>query len=292
MWFDDSDEEATIIEAKSFVDLAREFQHSVASAIEMPKAAQKKPEMPIASVDSSHLLEGECQDAEVDEEIIATSFPTAPVHQTNVRRLARPTSPQKPPSSIVGGCGLPNLATIWTSDSPAIVILQTVDFTVVKKGIESHLRFLVTHRPSGLEPLLTQEDWDVLRSRFDELGMRIRWDVYRSLILLVLLFVMIVIINSGDEIGGPFSLGDTQMSVLIVMGVILLKLFWDECYENYARRAVFHEVDTACKEFSEMMRPRGACLAFRFADNDEFGLLADLVFYRVEMTTEDMTMRT
>jgi hypothetical protein len=269
------------------VVLSRVFQYSVAPSAKMPTVM--KPD-PTSSVDASHLLEGENEVAWEDTrmESIAPSIAIYPIHPSRRTRLARPTSPQKPPSSIVGGYGLPDFATIWTTSEPAIMMIQTVDFTVVQKGLECHLRLLVTNRPSGLAPLLTEDQWNDLRSRFDELGVRIKWDVYRSLILLVIIFVMIVIFNFGDEPGEGFSLGDSQMGVLIFLGVILIKLVWDECYENYSRRAVFHEVDVACKEFSALMRPRGACLAFRFADNDEHGLLADLVFYKVETAEENM----
>lgn len=265
-----------------------------------------KPD-PISSVDASHLLEDDevmmaengggtytsGGESRLDSSSVA-SVGASPMHPTGTGSLlARPASPHKPPTSIVGGFGLPKLSTLWSKKSPTIMIIQTVDFTVVQKGLECHLRLLVMNRPARVEPLLTQEQWDDLRNRFDELGVRIKWDVYRSLILLVIIFVMVVIVNSGDEIGESFSLGDFQMSILIVLGVILLKLVFDECYENYSRRSVFHEVDTACKEFSAVMRPRGACLAFRFADNDDLGLLADLVFYQVEaapMTEQEKIM--
>jgi hypothetical protein len=246
-----------------------------------------KPDPP-SSVDASHLLERENPvPGKNMENIVAPSIAISSIHQSSRSHLARPAAPQKPPSSIIGGYGLPNFATIWTSSAaPSIMMIQTVDFTVLQKGLECHLRLLVVNRPSGLAPLLTEDQWSHLRSRFDDLGLRISWDLYRSLILLVIIFMMVVIVNCGDEIGGDFSLGDTQMSILIVLGVIFIKLLWDECYENYSRRAVFHEVDSACKEFSALMRPRGAALAFRFADNDEYGLLADLVFYQVE-TADD-----
>lgn len=244
---------------------------------------------PPSSVDASHLLEGENDVGELAGiERVPPLIATAPMDQSS-RFLARPSSPQKPPSSIVGGyAGLPNLATIWTSSSPPIMFIQTVDFTVVQKGMECHLRLLVMNRPAGLASLLSTEEWDGLRERFDEIGVRVRWDVYRSLILLVLIFVMVVIVNSGDEIGERFDLGDTRISILIVLGVILVKLLWDECYENYMRRIIFHEIDTVCKEYSALMRPRGAALAFRFADNDDHGLLSDLVFYKVETAEEKM----
>jgi hypothetical protein len=99
---------------------------------------------------------------------------------------------------------------------------------------------------------------------------------------------MVVIVNLGDEIGGSFALGGGQESILIVLGIILLKLVFDEIYENCTRRYVLHEMDDVCRGYSNMMRPRGVCVAFRFEDNDEYGLLVDLIFYRVRGPEDEM----
>jgi hypothetical protein len=149
-----------------------------------------------------------------------------------------------------------------------------------------YLRFLVLDRPAVLAAYISPEEWTDLREKADEIGKRVIWDVNRSLILLVVVFFIIVILNTGDDIGGTFSLGDAQLSILIVLGVIFLKLFWDECCENYTRRVVFHEMDRLCQEYSNVMRPRGVCVAFRFFDNDDYGLLVDLAFYKVHTPEE------
>jgi len=204
------------------------------------------------------------------------------VRRNPFRRVVSPTSP---PGSVVGGFGLPNLSTIWSESSSGIIIVQNVEFTIIQKAFESHLRFLHTERPGSLEKYLTEVEWIALRSKMDEIGMRVRWDVNRSLFLVILIFVMVVILNLGDDIGGSFSLGDGQQCILIVLGIILLKLIFDEIYETCTRRYVLFEMDEVCRQYSDIMRPRGVCVAFRFEDNDDHGLLVDLVFYKV-MSTE------
>lgn len=199
-----------------------------------------------------------------------------------------PATPTRPPGSVVGGFGLPNLSTIWSESSSGITMVQNVEFTIIQKAFESHLRFLVVDRPPPLAPYITEAEWAELWKRMDEIGKRVRWDVNRSLFLLIIVFVMVVIVNLGDEIGGSFSLGDGQESILIVLGIILLKLVFDEIYENCTRRYVLHEMDEVCCEYSNMMRPRGVCVAFRFEDNDDHGLLVDLIFYRVREPEDAM----
>ena len=207
----------------------------------------------------------------------------------SMRFSPKPAQPTRPPGSVVGGFGLPKLSTIWSESSSGITVVQNVEFTIIQKAFESYLRFLVLDRPKQLEAYITENEWTTLRSKMDEIGMRVRWDVNRSLFLVIIIFVMVVIINLGDEIGGSFSLGDGQECALIFLGIILLKLIFDECYENCTRRYVLHQMDEACREYSNILRPRGVCVAFRFEDNDDHGLLVDLIFYRV-MSTEEKTL--
>lgn len=238
-------------------------------------------------IDASRLLEGDTEADDFDLEKLPPSITSTPVHQTTKTvEVSTPPVPKRPPGSIVGGCGIPKLSKVWTTETRAIKIVQSVEFTVLQKGMDCYLRFLVVECPAALSPFLTQEEWQILRNRVDEIGKRIVWDVNRSLILIVVLFFIIVTLNTGDEIGGTFSLGDGQISILIVLGIIFLKMFWDELYENYTRRVVFHEMDMVCREYSDLMRPRGVCVAFRFVDNDEYGMLIDLAFYKVPTAEE------
>jgi len=240
-------------------------------------------------VDASHLLEGQNSTEGSVESTTPVPMPTAPFqHMSNVI-VPMPLAPNQPPGSVVGGSGLPKLSTIWNAPSPCISIIQSVEFTVLQNRMECYLRFMVLQRPISLTAFITQEEWNDLRDKVDTIGRRIRWDANRSLILLVVLFVIVVVVNMGDEIGGGFVLGDYQMSIVIFLSVILVKLLWDECYQNYTRRAVLHEMDVVCREYSDLMRPRGACVAFRFVDNDDLGLLVDLTFYRAQ-TTEDVLL--
>ncbi len=255
-------------------------------AVTMSIAAKPDP----IGIDSSRLLEGEITaDHYYDMEKLPPSITSTPENQTRkAMDIPTPPMPKRPPGSVVGGCGIPKLSKVWTSETRAVTIVQSVEFKVLQKGMDCYLRFLITERPASLQPYITQEEWTDLRNKVDEIGMRVIWDVNRSLILLVVLFFIIVIVNTGDEIGGTFALGDVQISILIVLGVIFLKMLWDECYENYTRRVVFHEMDVVCREYSDMMRPRGVCVAFRFVDNDDFGLLVDLAFYKVQTAQEVM----
>jgi hypothetical protein len=219
---------------------------------------------------------------------ISRHVPTTPPHAgSSLLTLPKHETPPRPPGSVLGGFGLPKLATIWSAPSSGITTVQNVEFTIMQRAFESHLRFLVVDRPPRLAPYITEEEWVELRNKMDEIGKRVRWDVNRSLVLVVIVFVMVVIVNLGDEIGGSFSLGGGQESILIVLGIILLKLIFDECWENCTRRHVLHEMDEVCREYSNMMRPRGVCVAFRFEDCDDHGLLVDLIFYRV-WTKENM----
>lgn len=237
-------------------------------------------------IDASSLLEG--QHDYYDEGRFSRSVTGTSARVNNERTMtaSRPLHPRKPPGSIVGGCGIPNLSKVWTNPTPAVTIVHSSEFTVLQRGMNCYLRFLVIDRPSPLAGYITPEEWADLREKVDEIGKRVIWDVNRSLILLVVIFLIIVVLNTGDAIGGTFTLGDAQMSILIVLGVIFLKLFWDECCENYTRRVVFHEMDRVCQEYSNVMRPRGVCVAFRFFDNDDYGLLVDLAFYRVQTAEE------
>lgn len=213
-----------------------------------------------------------------------------PLQQPIPVNLSRSTAqPKPPPGSVVAGFGISKkLSTIWTESATGVFIVQNVEFTIVQKLFECHLRFYVLNRPPLLEPYLTEEEWSALSTKMDEMGKRVRWDVYRSLVLLIVIFVMLVIGNSADEIGGSISLGDAQQSILIVLGVILAKLSFDECYENCRRRNVLWEMEEVCREYSNLMRPRGICVAFRFEDNNNHGLQTDLVFYRVQSAHDKM----
>lgn len=231
-------------------------------------------------VDASHLLEGNSLAESLDSSGMSLGI-------INASSSISTCTPKQPPGSVVGGFGFPNLKAIWTaSSSPGVCIIQSVELTVLQRGFQCYLRFLAVNRPLGLDQFITEAEWKTLRERVDEIGKRIRWDVNRSLVLLVILFIMVVIVNTADDIREGFSLGDGQQSLLVFLGVILLKLLWDECWENYTWRSVLHEMDEVCRQYSDIMRPRGACVAFRFVDNDDYGLLVDLIFYRVQ-TRED-----
>lgn len=244
-------------------------------------------------IDASCLLEGNYDYYRYDEGRSSSSIAGTPVNQVRQTvTISTPPLPRKPPGSVVGGCGIPSLSKVWTNPTPAVTIVHSSEFTVFQRGMNCYLRFLVIDRPAALALYITPEEWTDLRQKVDEIGKRVIWDVNRSLILLVVIFFIIVILNTGDDIGGTFSLGDTQVSFLIVLGVIFLKLFWDECYENYTRRVVFHEMDRVCRQYSDVMRPRGVCVAFRFFDNDDYGLLVDLAFFKVQTAEEVMLSMT
>lgn len=197
--------------------------------------------------------------------------------------------PRVPPGSIIGGYGLPELSTIWDHHGEDVQIIQSVEFIVVQKRMVNHLRFPTKDRPVKLRNYISDEEWDSLRRKADKVGRKTQWYTFRSLIIVIILFVMVVVINMGDEGVEGFALSNVQICILVFMGVLLAKFVWDECSEDFARRQVLHEMDDLCREYSETLRPRGACLAFRFIDTDDHGLMVDLTFYKVKSPAEAAT---
>lgn len=194
--------------------------------------------------------------------------------------------PRVPPGSIIGGFGFPPLSNFWSKDRTDIVVVYTLDFLVVKDHQEFCLKLPIMSCPHSLSKYMSQDEWVNFCTTVNRIGNATRWNTSRSLIIVVVLFVMVVVVNLGGD-GLGFSLGDEQICILIVLGIVMVKLIFDEWRENRTRDSQFHALNKECGDYSDLLRPRGICVAFRCAETGDHGLVTDLTFYKVIESKEE-----
>lgn len=167
-------------------------------------------------------------------------------------------------------------------------ILETVDFSVLQSGMSARLRFTPLQFPPKMEPYVSEEEWKEFQMIVDEAARQMKWNTYRPIVIVLLVFVAMLILNAADDIGEGFFLGDASICVLVFLGVVIILMSCLELIEHSTRRSVFQNLNRICKEFSEELRPRGACVILRSFEHDDQGHIMDLTFLRIVLPGEAM----
>lgn len=166
--------------------------------------------------------------------------------------------------------------------------VEAVDLTVVQEGMSCHLEFGEAALPERLAQHLSLEQWSELRSRVDTIVRQMKWNPYRTYLLLAALgsiFLFMIFVLLEDQKGDRVKL-DAQLFIILVVQVLaLLRLAWGKRREDQRRSIMLRDMDILCREYTLLLWPKGLTVSFGYLDNGEDDdevqdqIVADLRFY-------------
>jgi hypothetical protein len=137
------------------------------------------------------------------------------------------------------------------------VKIVDIDLDIVDRGVcglSCHLRFQ-SERPNELEDLVSEKEWNELRSQVDANAQSVTWNQGRSVRALFLLGILIIVADFWEDMKAGELWG--HLVFVAVTMAILGKLCWDGYKERITAEAARREIKKICQEHSLLFQPRG-----------------------------------
>jgi hypothetical protein len=166
--------------------------------------------------------------------------------------------------------GLPKASGIL-SDLPQHYDVNIVDVDLDRVdrgvcGLSGRLRFQ-SDRPNELEDLVSEKEWNELRSQVDANAQSVTWNLGRPARALFLLGILIIVADFWKDMEAG-ELWRNIVFVAVTMA-ILGKLGWDGYKDRITADAARRELTKICREHSLLFRPRGFTVELMTAPTDE-----------------------